>query len=114
METDVQSKILTVFKGFKAWAFKTIASSRGGTPDVIACMPVTRDEMISLFNERDTVGLFVAIEVKDSNKPAKGRKLQEVQMRRIREVGGITLVANDPQQVKALLYEIKNGQGKNK
>lgn len=107
MEIDVQSKVLALLRFFKAWTFKAIASSRNGTPDVIACIPITQDEANSLFKQRETIGLFVAIEVKDSGKKAEGRKLQKIQMRRIREAGGLSLAVNDVSQLKAVLLEVK-------
>lgn len=107
MEVDVQSKIQALLRFFKAWVFKAIASSRNGTPDVIACIPITQDEANSLFKQRETIGLFVAIEVKDSTKKAEGRKLQEIQLKRIRKAGGLALVINDVSQLKDVLYELK-------
>ena len=107
MESDVQSRIITFFKFLRAWTFKAMVSSRNGTPDVIACIPITRDEAEKLFKKGKTIGLFVAVEVKDKHKKAQGRKLQEIQLKRIREAGGIALTANSLEMVKEELSKFR-------
>lgn len=111
MESTPQDAISKLFRFLRAWVFKAMVSSRNGTPDLIACLPITREEALKLFETQDTIGLFVAVEVKDVNKKEQGRKLQEVQLRKIREAGGIGLVANNTGTVKDELARFKiNGQ----
>jgi len=107
MESTPQSKILTYFKYLGAWAFKTLASSRNGTPDIIACIPITQAEAEKLFKQQKTIGLFVAVEVKDVDKKAVGRKLQETQLDKIRQAGGIGLVATSKDAVKKELSRFR-------
>ena len=107
MEVDVQTSIITFFKFLRAWTFKAMVSSRNGTPDVIACVPITKAEADKLFETQDVIGLFVAVEVKDKHKKAEGRKLQEIQLRRIRAAGGIGLTANSLDLVKKALSQFR-------
>lgn len=107
MEVNVQTLIQNYLKFLKGWVFKTITSNRNGTPDVIACIPITQDEANRLFKQGKTIGLFVAVEVKDTHKKAEGRKLQEIQLRRIREAGGIAIAANSLDLVKEELSRFK-------
>ncbi len=109
MECDVQKAIQSFLRFYKAWIFKVVTSSRNGTPDLIACLPLTKKETLELLKTQDTIGLFVAVEVKDAGKPAKGRKLQEIQLKRIRHAGGISLAANSVSDVKRTLKAFKTG-----
>ncbi len=104
-ESVLQSKILHFLKHIGGWPLKTIASNRNGTPDVIACIPLSQSRARELIEQGKTLGLFVAIEVKDVNKKAEGRALQEVQLKRIREAGGIAFVSNDLESCKQTLRE---------
>ena len=104
-ESDLQSKIIHFIKYMRGWVFKTIASSRNGTPDVIACIPVSASRARELIEEGKTLGLFVAIEVKDESKKAQGRSLQEVQLKRIREAGGVAFVSNNLESCKKTLRD---------
>lgn len=106
MEVDLQTSLSTFFKFLRAWSFKTMASSRNGTPDLVACLPLTREQVLTMLEEGKTIGLFVAIEVKDESVKAKGRVLQEVQLRKIREAGGLAFVCNDLDEGKKILRNL--------
>lgn len=84
-EAKVQKDIINwlVFKG--AWVVKTIATNKGGTPDVIACLN----------------GFFIAIEVK---KPGgTPSPLQLAQIIKIHEANGIAFVTDNLDKVKIML-----------
>ncbi len=102
-ETDVQKPILDLLKWFKAWVIKTITTNKGGTPDVIACVPRTPEIAASLFKKNKTLGLFVAIEVKDKGK--KATPLQKAQLRKINKAGGIAFECDSIEQAKRILSE---------
>ena len=81
-EAKIQKDIINwlVFEG--AWVVKTIATTKNGTPDILFCMR----------------GKFGAVEVK---KPGgRPTALQLVQIRKIREAGGLACVAYDLETVK--------------
>jgi len=103
-EAKVQTHILNFLNWLKAFVFKTIASSKGGIPDVISCVPMTKTQVDKWFDTHETIGLFVAIEVK---KPGgKPSHLQLVQLRKIREAGGLGFVADNLDEVKDQLNHL--------
>ncbi len=81
-EAKIQTDIINWLTFQGAWVVKTIATTRNGTPDVLFCLD----------------GKFGAIEVK---KPGgKPSKLQLVQLRKIREAGGLGCVADNVETIK--------------
>ena len=81
-EAKVQTDIINWLTFMGAWVVKTIATTKNGTPDVLFCLN----------------GKFGGVEVK---KPGgKADPLQKVQLRKIREAGGMGLVADNLQSVK--------------
>ena len=88
LESKIQAQIIKTLREAGAYVIKTIVSSAGGVPDVIACYR----------------GIFIAIEVKDAK--GKTSKLQEVNMEWIRQAGGIAIVARSAADVKKLLTDL--------
>ena len=87
-EAKVQTAIINWLVYLGAWVVKTIATSKNGTPDVLGCLN----------------GLFIGIEVK---KPGgKPSPLQRVQLRKIREAGGIAFTAESLDEVKDQLNHL--------
>jgi len=75
----VKKKVVDVLKSNGAYYFYPVTGGygRSGVPDIICCYH----------------GVFIGIECKaGSNKPTP---LQEAEMRKIRDAGGITLVVNE-------------------
>ena len=103
-EAKVQTAIINFLSWVKAFVFKTIASNKGGIPDVIACVPLSKSQVDKWFETHDTIGLFVAIEVK---KPGgKPDPLQIAQLRKIRDAGGEGFSADNIDKVKDQLYYV--------
>jgi len=81
-EAKVQTEIINWLVFLGAWVVKTIATTKNGTPDVLACLD----------------GQFIGIEVK---KPGgKPSPLQRVQLRKIREAGGVGFTAESLNEAK--------------
>ena len=87
-EAKIQAQILKTLREAGAYTFKTIVSSAGGVPDVIACYR----------------GMFIAIEVKSVK--GKASELQKVNLEWIRQAGGIAIVARSADEVRKLLTEL--------
>lgn len=82
-EQKVQKKILDWLDKEGFYTVKVISANKAGIPDIVGCTPK---------------GRFFAIEVKyGSNKTSK---LQDWNLKRIREAGGIACVAYDLELVK--------------
>lgn len=91
IERDVKDTIKELFDGLRAWWFMYVPVGYGksGVPDFIACVPVEiTEDMVG-----KTFGMFVAPEAKfGTDKPSE---MQAVQMRKIREAGGISFIVNE-------------------
>ena len=102
MEAKVQTKIKEKLESFGAWCFKAMKSSKGGTSDLIACLPITiTKDMVG-----KKVGLFVAIEVKDLGKISTTKGIQHYQIKKVKQAGGVGLVADNLGKVMTELEEM--------
>ena len=96
LEKDITNKILKYLKTQdKCYCFKEHGGSYGsaGIPDIICCYH----------------GRFVAFEVKTEN--GKTTKLQDVNIRNIREACGVALVVRSLDEVKDALKELIKSDG---
>lgn len=87
-EQKLQKKILDWLTKNGFYTVKTIVSNKKGVPDILACSPR---------------GRFVAIEVKYGAN--KASKLQEYNLAKINEAGGIAFVTWDLETVIARLQQ---------
>jgi len=85
LEQQIQSRILKKLKERGIWAIKVINANRRGCPDILACYG----------------GDFVAIEVKRPDGVLS--KIQEAQLKRIAESGGIAIVATCWEEVAEII-----------
>ena len=96
LEKDITNKILKYLKTQdKCYCFKEHGGSYGsaGIPDIICCFH----------------GRFVAFEVKTEK--GKTTKLQDVNIRNIREACGVALVVRSLDEVKDALKELIKSDG---
>lgn len=75
-EQKLQAKIIKWLEANGYYVVKTIVSNKKGVPDILACAPG---------------GRFVGIEVKYGSN--KASKLQEYNLKRIKQNGGIAILA---------------------
>jgi len=75
-EQRVQQQIIRRLRECGVYVVKTVAASRAGTPDLLACIG----------------GRFVGIEVKRPGK--KATPLQELHLEEIRDAGGVAFIAH--------------------
>lgn len=93
-ESQIQTKIIKYLNGIGAYTIKTISTNRNGCPDVICCLN----------------GRFIALEVKTD----KGivSKLQEHNIKQIKNSGGIAEVVRSVDDVKKIVKCLNsNDQG---
>jgi Holliday junction resolvase len=88
-ESKIQSKIIERLNSEKIYYVKVISASKAGIPDIIVC-----------YN-----GMFIGIEVK--NEIGELSKLQEYNLKKIRESGGKTLVIDSYDEAKNILEVLK-------
>ena len=91
-EQDIQRKIIKYLESVGAYVVKVVASNKSGTPDILACYK----------------GIFLAIEVKKPETKTNVSELQIYNINRIKQCGGIAIVAWELSQVEATINEINN------
>lgn len=89
-EQDIQRKIIKYLESVGAYVVKVVASNKSGTPDILACYR----------------GIFLAIEVKRPETKTNVSELQEYNIKKIKEAGGIAIVSWDLDAVKAVVEDI--------
>lgn len=89
-EQDIQRKIIKYLESVGAYVVKVVASNKSGTPDILACYR----------------GIFLAIEVKRPETKTNVSELQEYNIKKIKEAGGIAIVSWDLDAVKATIEGI--------
>lgn len=89
-EQDIQRKIIKYLESVGAYVVKVVASNKSGTPDILACYR----------------GIFLAIEVKRPETKTNVSELQEYNIKKIKEAGGIAIVSWDLDAVKATINDI--------
>lgn len=90
-EQQIQKKITSYLEQEGYYVVKVISASKAGVPDVLACIE----------------GRFVAIEVKKPETKSNVSKLQEYNLERVTEAGGVSTVAWEVEQVKTIVSAIK-------
>ena len=89
-EQDIQRKIIKYLESVGAYVVKVVASNKSGTPDILACYR----------------GIFLAVEVKRPETKTNVSELQEYNIKKIKEAGGIAIVSWDLDAVKATIKDI--------
>lgn len=89
-EQDIQRKIIKYLESVGAYVVKVVASNKSGTPDILACYR----------------GIFLAVEVKRPETKTNVSELQEYNIKKIKEAGGIAIVSWDLDAVKAVVERI--------
>ena len=104
-EQDVQSKIIkTLEKEESAYVVNGVYT-RSGIPDLIACVPFTKEEALRYLESHDTIGVFLGVEVKKPEEWDNTTKLQEYNLGKIQSLGGLSLVAWTKEMVQKYLKE---------
>lgn len=91
-EQDIQRKIIKYLESVGAYVVKVVASNKSGTPDILACYR----------------GIFLAVEVKRPETKTNVSELQEYNIKKIKEAGGIAIVSWDLDAVKAVVENINS------
>lgn len=86
-EQDYQKKIINYLEAHGAYTVKVVSASKKGVPDIIACYK----------------GYFIGIEVKTPETSRNTTKLQDYNLRMIREAKGMALVAVEVEDIYSTL-----------
>ncbi len=88
LESKRQKKVIDLLHSLGAWTVKVIQANKSGVPDIIACVPMTKEEVLELFKDRDVIGVFVAPEIKQPGGVTSA--LQKRNIKHINRAGGIS------------------------
>ena len=88
LESKRQKKVIDYLHSLGAWTVKVIQGNRSGCPDVLACVPMTKEEVLKLFDKQDVIGVFVAPEIKQPGGVTSA--LQKRNIKQINRAGGIS------------------------
>ena len=88
-EQQLQAKIIKYLESKGAFVVKTVTTNKTGCPDILCCYK----------------GIFVAIEVKAPGKIKNVTALQQAQLEKIREAGGVAVATDSLEFVKGLTNE---------
>lgn len=88
LESKRQKKVIDYLHSLGAWTVKVIQANKNGVTDIIACVPMTKDQVLDLFKDRDVIGIFVAPEIKQPGGVTS--ELQKRNIKQIKRAGGIS------------------------
>lgn len=88
-ESDVQKKIIDFYHSLGAWTCKVISGNKAGILDIVACVPMTKEQVLEIFEDQDVIGVFVSPEVKNPNKKGVTSSLQGRNVKQINRAGGL-------------------------
>jgi hypothetical protein len=102
-EQDYQRKIVNLLEENNAYTVKVITASKKGVPDIVGCLPITKDMAMAYFEKHDTLGMFIAVEVKTPKTINNTSKLQDYNLKKINEAGGVAIVAWSTEKIQETL-----------
>jgi len=88
LESARQKKIIDYLHSLGAWTVKVIQGNKSGVPDVIACVPMTKDQVLEMFKHQEVIGVFVGAEIKQPK--GTTAPLQSRNIKQINRAGGIS------------------------
>ena len=105
-EQDYQRKIVNLLEENDAYTVKVITASKKGVPDIVGCLPITKAMAMKHFERYETLGVFIAIEVKTPSTINNTSRLQDWNLAKINKAGGVAIVAWSTEAVKETLEGI--------
>ena len=88
LESKRQKKVIDYLHSLGAWTVKVLQGNKSGIPDIIACVPMTKEEVLKLFEHQDVIGVFVAPEIKQPGGVTSA--IQKRNIKQINRAGGIS------------------------
>ena len=88
-ESDIQKKVIDYLHSLGAWTCKVISGNKAGILDIVACVPMTKDQVLEIFKDQDTIGVFVSPEIKNPNGLGVTSPLQGRNVKQINRAGGL-------------------------
>jgi len=102
-EQAYQMKITKLLESKGAYVVKVIVGNKKGIPDILASVPMTKEQVLKHFETNDTLGVFHAIEVKTPRTMNKVSPLQRLNLKKINDTGAYAIVAWSCEAVKEVI-----------
>lgn len=113
LESRLQQRCQQIIKESGAFVFKTHGNmyTRTGIPDLVACIPVTKEVLQNMLDDDwfqdNKIGIFVSIEIKRENHLDELSKAQEIVGNEIKKAGGIWFAIDDSDLVRAIVKTMR-------
>ena len=106
IEQGIQKKIIKLLESeYDAYTVKVIQASKNGVPDLISCIPFTKEQAMNHFKTNETLGVFLAIEVKTPTTTTNTSPLQKYNLQKVKDCGGLQQVSWSPEMTKDFLKD---------
>lgn len=115
LESKIQRRCQSIIKDAGAFVFKTHGDMymRTGIPDLVCCIPVTKETLTKLLDENwfkdNRIGIFVGLEVKRENQLGDVSKAQQIVGNEIKRAGGLWFAVDDSELVRAITMKMTGG-----
>ena len=98
-EQYIQTKIIKHLKKTRNAYVVNGNFTLSGVPDLLACIPLNKQQALKHFETNDTIGVFLGIEVKKPETHSNSTKLQKYNLGQIQSLGGLALVASSTKHI---------------
>lgn len=113
LESRIQRRCQQIIKEQGAFVFKTHGDiyTRKGMPDLIACVPVTKEILHKMLDDdwfkNNKIGIFVSLEIKREDHLDELSDAQRIVGNEIKNAGGIWFAINDSDIVHAIMKTMR-------
>ena len=113
LESRLQRRCQQIIKDNGAFVFKTHGNiyTRAGLPDLVACVPVTKENLQKMLDDNwfkdNKIGIFVSFEIKRENHLSELSKAQEIVGKEIQNAGGIWFTVDDSDLIHAIMKTMR-------
>ena len=108
LESKTQKAAMNLLRHNKAYVYKNAQGlyTERGRPDLVACVPIKISQLKQLYQDDDTVGLFMGIEMKRPGEINNTSIAQEIVGRQIQNCGGIWFPLDNIDNLKHILQKL--------
>jgi len=110
-ESKIQTDIIKLINCNSGYVYKNAQNlyTEKGRPDLTACIPATIKNLIKVYGEDATIGLFIGIEVKATGCLNEVSEAQHIVGRKIIKANGLWLATDNIETINKLIINFKGG-----
>lgn len=108
LESKTQKAAMNLLRRNRAYVYKNAQGlyTERGRPDLVACVPIRMSQLKQLYQDDDTVGLFMGIEMKRPGKINNTSIAQKIVGHQIQNCGGIWFPLDNVDTLKTTLNKL--------